>query len=221
LLNVFSLCWPAPVAAARISGPDLSGWPFGLPRKFPAAPEADQRGLLTELAIVGGPEIRIIAPAGVATRQNAKTGGAEMATNYDGGEAILEAFRSLGVEHIISSPGSEWSPVWEALARQKTGNRPGPDFIECWHETLAVNMAMGFTQYTGKMQAVLLHAGVGLMQGEMGIHTARNYEVPMVVMSGESVTYGEDPTVEPGEQWYGSLGIVAADVFSTTYEIIG
>ncbi len=131
-----------------------------------------------------------------------------MATNYDGGEAILEAFRSLGVEHIISSPGSEWSPVWEALARQKTGNRPGPDFIECWHETLAVNMAMGFTQYTGKMQAVLLHAGVGLMQGEMGIHTARNYEVPMVVMSGESVTYGEDPTVEPGEQWYGSLGIV-------------
>jgi acetolactate synthase-1/2/3 large subunit len=120
----------------------------------------------------------------------------------------LEAFRSLGVEHIMSSPGSEWSPVWEALARQKTSNRPGPDFIECWHETLAVNMAMGFTQYTGKMQAVLLHAGVGLMQGEIGIHTARNFEIPMVVMSGESVTYGEDPSVEPGAQWYGSLGIV-------------
>lgn len=131
-----------------------------------------------------------------------------MATNYDGGEAIMEAFRSLGVDHIMSSPGSEWSPVWEALARQKTGNRPGPDFIECWHETLAVNMAMGYTQYTGKMQAVLLHAGVGLMQGEIGLHTARNFEIPMVVMSGESVTYGEDPNVEPGAQWYGSLGIV-------------
>ncbi len=131
-----------------------------------------------------------------------------MATNYDGGEAIIEAFRSLGVEHIMSSPGSEWSPVWEALARQKTGNRLGPDFIECWHETTAVNMAMGYTQYTGKMQAVLLHAGVGLMQGEIGIHTARNFEIPMVVMSGESVTYGEDPKVEPGAQWYGSLGIV-------------
>ncbi|HXR85616.1 MAG TPA: thiamine pyrophosphate-binding protein [Stellaceae bacterium] len=131
-----------------------------------------------------------------------------MATNHDGGEAILEAFRSLGVEHIMSSPGSEWSPVWEALARQKTSNRPGPDFIECWHETLAVNMAMGYTQYSGKMQAVLLHAGVGLMQGEIGIHTARNFEIPMVVMSGESITYGEDPSVEPGAQWYGSLGIV-------------
>ena len=58
------------------------------------------------------------------------------------------------------------------------------------------------------MQAVLLHAGVGLMQGAIGIHTARNFEVPMVVMSGEVLTYGEDPSVEPGTQWYGSLGIV-------------
>jgi len=38
---------------------------------------------------------------------------------YDGGEAILEAFRNLGIDYIISSPGSEWAPVWEALARQK------------------------------------------------------------------------------------------------------
>ena len=40
--------------------------------------------------------------------------------NYlDGGEAILEAFRKLKIDYIMSSPGSEWSPVWEALARQK------------------------------------------------------------------------------------------------------
>ena len=88
------------------------------------------------------------------------------------------------------------------LARQKTEQPAGSGFHRCWHETLAVNMAMGYTQYSGKMQAVLLHAGVGLMQGEIGIHTARNFEVPMVVMSGESVTYGEDPSVEPGAQWY-------------------
>ena len=44
----------------------------------------------------------------------------------DGGEAILEAFRSLGLDYIISSPGSEWSPVWEALARQKVNQQSGP-----------------------------------------------------------------------------------------------
>ncbi len=48
--------------------------------------------------------------------------------NYlDGGEAILEAFRKLKVDYIMSSPGSEWSPVWEALARQKLDKKPGPD----------------------------------------------------------------------------------------------
>ena len=41
-----------------------------------------------------------------------------MKNTLDGGEAILEAIRSLKVDYIISSPGSEWSPVWEALARQ-------------------------------------------------------------------------------------------------------
>jgi acetolactate synthase I/II/III large subunit len=56
--------------------------------------------------------------------------------NYvDGGEAILEAFRKLKIDYILSSPGSEWSPVWEALVRQKTGNRAGPAYIDCWHET--------------------------------------------------------------------------------------
>ena len=44
----------------------------------------------------------------------------------DGGEAILEGFRSLGLDYIISSPGSEWSPVWEALARQKVNQKSGP-----------------------------------------------------------------------------------------------
>src|ERR1700689_2508757 len=70
-------------------------------------------------------------------------GGASILKNYcDGGEAILEAFRNLGIDYILSSPGSEWSSVWEALARQKTGNRPGPTYFDLWHETIAVDMAI-------------------------------------------------------------------------------
>jgi hypothetical protein len=75
--------------------------------------------------------------------------------NYlDGGEAILEAFRKLKIDYIMSSPGSEWSPLWEALARQKLDNKAGPTFVESWHETLAVNMATGYTLVTGRPQAV-------------------------------------------------------------------
>ncbi|MBV8753925.1 MAG: hypothetical protein JO328_13775 [Hyphomicrobiales bacterium] len=126
--------------------------------------------------------------------------------NYlDGGEAILEAFRKLKIDYIMSSPGSEWSPVWEALARQKLDNKAGPAFVESWHETLAVNMATGYTLITGRPQAVLLHAGVGMLQGLMGVHGALQNEVPMVVMSGESQSLGENPDLDIEQQWYTGL----------------
>ena len=134
--------------------------------------------------------------------------------NYlDGGEAILEAFRKLKIDYIMSSPGSEWSPIWEALARQQLDKKPGPTFIESWHETLAVNMATGYTLITGRPQAVLLHAGVGMLQGSMGVHGALQNEVPMVVMSGESQTLGEDPDLEIEQQWYGGLTVGGIERF--------
>src|SRR6476620_5055411 len=44
----------------------------------------------------------------------------EAMRNYvDGGEAIVEALRKLRVDYIMSSPGSEWSPVWEALRSEE------------------------------------------------------------------------------------------------------
>ena len=126
----------------------------------------------------------------------------------DGGEAILEAFRNLDIDYIISSPGSEWAPVWEALARQRINEADGPTYINCWHETLAVNMAVGYTMITGRLQAVLLHAGVGLLQGSIGIHGATLGEVPVLVCSGEANSYGENPELDPQGQWYRNLSVV-------------
>lgn len=131
-----------------------------------------------------------------------------MKNTLDGGEAILEACRRLGVDYILSSPGTEWAPVWEAMANQIKNGVDGPAFMDCWHETLAVDIATGYTLMTGKMQAVLLHAGAGLMQGTMGIHGAWLADVPMLVMSGESMTYGEQPGFDPGAQWANNLSIV-------------
>ena len=131
-----------------------------------------------------------------------------MTQKKDGGEAILEAFRNLDIDYVISSPGSEWAPVWEALARQKVNETPGPTYINCWHETLAVDMAVGYTRMTGRIQAVLLHAGVGLLQGSIGIHSANQGEVPLLVCSGEATSYGENPDLDPQGQWYRYLSDV-------------
>ena len=129
--------------------------------------------------------------------------------NYlDGGEAIVEAFRRLDVDYVVASPGSEWGSVWEAFARQDANKTDGPIYLSCAHETLAVNIAMGYSVMTGKMQAVMLHTGVGLLQGSMGIDAANRQSIPMLVLSGESLTYSEQEGFEPGPQWQGLLSVV-------------
>lgn len=126
----------------------------------------------------------------------------------DGGEALLAACRAAGIEYIFSCPGSEWAPAWEAIALQKHEGRAGPAYLDLWHETVAVGMATGYTQVTGRPQAVLLHAGPGLLQGSCAIHGALLSGVPMLVLSSESVTYGERPGADPGSQWYRNLSVV-------------
>ena len=131
-----------------------------------------------------------------------------MTNRKDIGEAVLEALRRLGVDCILSSPGSELGPIWEAIARQNRRNSEGPRFIDCWHETLAVDMAIGYSLGTERLQAVMLHAGAGLLQGAMGIMGATHWEVPLLVLSGESSSYGEDPEFDPGGQWLRNLSVV-------------
>ncbi len=126
----------------------------------------------------------------------------------DGGEAIFAACRALNIEYVFSCPGSEWAPAWEAVVRQKIDNVPGPVYLDLWHETVAVGMATGYALVTGRPQAVLLHAGPGLLQGTCAIHGALLAGAPMVVMSSESITYGERPGQDPGSQWYRNLSIV-------------
>ena len=130
-----------------------------------------------------------------------------MKNSLDGGEAIVEACRKLEVDYIMASPGTEWAPVWEAMANQTREGKHGPDFMDCWHETLAVDIAAGYTLATGRMQAVLLHAGSGVLQGAMGIHAAWLANVPMIVISGESMTYGEQAGFDPGAQWINNLSV--------------
>jgi len=126
----------------------------------------------------------------------------------DGGEAVLEAARDLGIDYIFSSAGSEWAPVWEALSRQDAARASGPRYLDLTHETLAVAMATGYACVTGRGQLVLLHAAAGLLQGANAIHGALLTGAPMVVCSGESTGYGDAAGADPGSQWYRNLSVV-------------
>ncbi|MFI5897916.1 thiamine pyrophosphate-dependent enzyme [Actinoplanes sp. NPDC051513] len=131
-----------------------------------------------------------------------------MTGTTDGGDAVISAFMAAGADYIFSSPGSEWAPVWESIARRHRDGVPCPHYLDLTHETVAVGMATGYGLVTRRGQGVLLHAGPGLLQGSVAIHGALLAGVPMVVASSESTTYGDGPGPDPGGQWYRNLSVV-------------
>src|SRR5262245_15829309 len=117
-----------------------------------------------------------------------------------GAEALLRTLRAMGVEAIFASPGSDWAPLWEALAMP---HAPGefPEYVSTRHEESAVGMASGYAKATGKLPAVVIHTTVGSLHASMGVRAALHERVPMVVLAGESVSFGENKEFSAGRQW--------------------
>ncbi len=117
-----------------------------------------------------------------------------------GAEALLRALRAMGVERIYASPGTDWAPLWEALARPYQEGEV-PQYISSRHEETAIGMATGYAKATGKLPALVLHTTVGALHATMGLRAALHERIPMVVMAGESISFGEPPAPPAGRQW--------------------
>jgi len=117
---------------------------------------------------------------------------------YTGGEAFVEVLKRQGVKAIFSSPGTEWAPVWETLARLKAQGNEEIAYFNCRHEELAVSAAIGYAQKGGGVPVVLLHTSAGLLHGSMAIRGAHVERVPMLICAGESARFTENDDPERG-----------------------
>ncbi len=118
-----------------------------------------------------------------------------------GAGVLLEILNGHGVDHIFCSPGSEWPPVWEELARRRARQERTPIYLNVRHEETAVAMASGYAKATGRLPAVLIHTTVGTLHAGMAMRAAYHEEIPMIVCAGESIDFGELPGFDPGGQW--------------------
>lgn len=117
-----------------------------------------------------------------------------------GAEAVLRVLRAMGVEKIFASPGSDWAPLWEALAKPYRSGEV-PEYISSRHEETAGAMAIGYAKATGKLPALVLHTTVGTLKAAMALRAALHERIPMVVLAGESIAFAEAPLPDPGRQW--------------------
>jgi acetolactate synthase-1/2/3 large subunit len=122
-------------------------------------------------------------------------------TVEDAAHGYVEMLSRLGVDYVFSSPGSEFVPMWEHLARYN-GEGKKPVYMNVRHEGVALSMAKGYCMATGRAQVVLTHVSTGLMHGAMELKAAYVDQVPLLIMVGQNRTHdGEVYGGTPGAHY--------------------
>jgi len=103
----------------------------------------------------------------------------------DGAQALIKTLDQLGIEYVFGYSGGAALPIFDALETVKTNMK----FVLVRHEQGAVHMADGYARATGKPAAVLVTSGPGAGNTVTGIMTAQMDSVPMIIITGQQVTW--------------------------------
>ncbi|MCK5178192.1 MAG: thiamine pyrophosphate-binding protein, partial [Candidatus Omnitrophica bacterium] len=99
-----------------------------------------------------------------------------------GAEALVKFLENQGVEYIFGLSGGSVIPIFDALVDSKI------KLILVRHEQGATHMADGYARATGKPGVVLVTSGPGATNTVTGIMTAHMDSVPMIVLTGQTIS---------------------------------
>jgi len=120
-----------------------------------------------------------------------------------GGEKIIQCLEREGVEYVFGLSGGAAMPIFDALVDSAV------KLILVRHEQGGTHMADGYARATGKPGVVLVTSGPGATNTVTGMLTAHMDSVPMVVITGQTIS--------------SNLGLDAfqeADVTGITYPVV-
>jgi acetolactate synthase-1/2/3 large subunit len=106
--------------------------------------------------------------------------------NYTTGTAFLEALLETGVEYVFANLGSDHTSIVEAYAAARRAGKKVPQFITAPHEMVAMTVAHGYAQASGRAQAVVVHVECGTQSLAGAVHNAAKGRVPILVFAGMS-----------------------------------
>jgi len=119
----------------------------------------------------------------------------------DAAHGYVETLNRLGVDYVFSSPGSEFIPLWEHLARYNAEGKK-PTYLNIRHEGAALSMAKGYYMASGRAQVVLTHVLAGLLHGAMELKAAYTDQIPLLLFVGQNRTHdGEAYGGTPGPHY--------------------
>jgi len=97
-----------------------------------------------------------------------------------GKQAFLELLKQEGVELLFGNPGTTELPLMDALAGQDTIR-----YILALHEAVAVAMADGYAQASGKLAVVNVHVSPGLGNAMGMLYDAYKAGSPLLLTAGQ------------------------------------
>lgn len=123
----------------------------------------------------------------------------------DGAQALVKRLEMEGVEYIFGLSGGAAIPIFDALVTTKSKIK----LVLVRHEQGATHMADGYARVTGKPGVVLVTSGPGATNTITGIMTAHMDSIPMIVITGQTISsmLGKDAFQE-------------ADVFGLTMPVV-
>jgi acetolactate synthase-1/2/3 large subunit len=98
-----------------------------------------------------------------------------------GGQLIVDALGTHGVDTIFGVPGESFLAVLNALHDHQQEIR----FITCRHEGGASFMAEAYGKLTGRPGVLFVSRGPGATNASIGVHTAFQDSTPLVVFIGQ------------------------------------
>jgi len=100
----------------------------------------------------------------------------------NGAQALVKCLENFGVEYIWGLSGGAAIPIFDALVGSKI------KLILTRHEQGATHMADGYARATGRPGVVLVTSGPGATNTVTGILTAHMDSVPIIVLTGQTIT---------------------------------
>lgn len=102
--------------------------------------------------------------------------------SMNGAEALICCLENFGVKYIWGLSGGAAIPIFDALVGSKI------KLILVRHEQGAAHIADGYARATGKPGVVLVTSGPGATNTVTGIMTAHMDSVPMIVLTGQTIS---------------------------------
>ena len=106
-------------------------------------------------------------------------------------EHLLLLLGAYGVEHLFLNPGTDSAPVQEAALALAEAGAPIPAVVGSTFESVALAVAHGYFEVTGRPQCVFVHVDAGTQNLGAMLHNAYRDAAGVVIMAGRT-PYGED-----------------------------